>query len=90
MWSLTPARHRTIAAALEWSYQLLSERERYVFRCLGIFAGSFTLEVVATTDTHRRITAKRRYRTCSVRKHHRSHRRRDPDHDGDTDRRGDP
>src|SRR6266702_683257 len=40
----TPARHRTIAAALEWSYQLLSERERYVFRCLGIFAGSFTLE----------------------------------------------
>jgi predicted ATPase len=40
----TPARHRTIAAALEWSYQLLSERERYVLRCLGIFAGSFTLE----------------------------------------------
>lgn len=40
----TPARHRTIAAALEWSYQLLSERERYVLRCLGIFAGSFTLD----------------------------------------------
>lgn len=40
----TPARHRTIAAALEWSYQLLSERERFVLRCLGIFAGSFTLE----------------------------------------------
>ncbi|WP_440642666.1 ATP-binding protein [Bradyrhizobium sp. PUT101] len=40
----TPARHRTIAAAIDWSYQLLSEREQLVFRCLGIFAGSFSLE----------------------------------------------
>lgn len=40
----TPERHRTIGAALDWSYQLLNERERYVLRCLGIFAGSFTLE----------------------------------------------
>lgn len=54
----TPARHRTIAEALEWSYQLLSEREQYVLRCLGIFAGSFTLEAavsvipaVSGTDT---------------------------------------
>ncbi|MBH5397194.1 winged helix-turn-helix domain-containing protein [Bradyrhizobium sp. CNPSo 4010] len=50
----TPARHRTIAAALEWSYQLLSERERHVLRCLGIFAGNFTLEaavaVIPTTE----------------------------------------
>lgn len=40
----TSARHRTIAAAIDWSYQLLSERERQVLRCLGIFAGSFTLD----------------------------------------------
>lgn len=40
----TSTRHRTIAEALEWSYQLLSEREQYVLRCLGIFTGSFTLE----------------------------------------------
>lgn len=39
-----PMRHRTITAALDWSYQLLSEREQYVLRCLGIFGGSFTLE----------------------------------------------
>jgi predicted ATPase/DNA-binding winged helix-turn-helix (wHTH) protein len=44
----TPARHRTISAALEWSYQLLSERERYVLRCFGIFAGSFTLEAAVS------------------------------------------
>lgn len=40
----TLPRHRTLAAALEWSYQLLSAREQYVLRCLGIFAGSFTLD----------------------------------------------
>ncbi|MET4476710.1 winged helix-turn-helix domain-containing protein [Bradyrhizobium sp. F1.13.3] len=40
----TPARHRTIAAALEWSYQLLSVGERHVLRCLGVFGGSFTLD----------------------------------------------
>jgi predicted ATPase/DNA-binding winged helix-turn-helix (wHTH) protein len=50
----TPPRHRTLATALEWSYQLLNEREQYVLRCLGIFAGSFTLEtavaVIPTVD----------------------------------------
>lgn len=44
----TPARHRTLATALEWSYQLLSEREQNVLRCLGIFSGSFTLEAAVT------------------------------------------
>lgn len=40
----TLPRHRSLAAALEWSYQLLNPREQYVLRCLGIFAGSFTLK----------------------------------------------
>ena len=39
------ARHKTLSAALEWSYQLLSVREQAVFRRLGIFAGAFTLEM---------------------------------------------
>jgi predicted ATPase/DNA-binding winged helix-turn-helix (wHTH) protein len=43
-----PARHRTIAAALEWSYQSLTEREQYVLRGLGIFSGSFTLEAAVS------------------------------------------
>jgi predicted ATPase/DNA-binding CsgD family transcriptional regulator len=37
------ARHRSLAAAVEWSYQLLGEHERRVFRRLAIFPGPFTL-----------------------------------------------
>jgi non-specific serine/threonine protein kinase len=37
-------RHRTLEGAVDWSYALLSEREREVFRSLAIFAGGFDLE----------------------------------------------
>jgi len=37
-------RHQTLRAAIEWSYDLLSESEQMIFRRLSIFAGSFTLE----------------------------------------------
>jgi predicted ATPase/DNA-binding CsgD family transcriptional regulator len=37
------ARHRSLAAAVEWSYQLLGEQERRVFRRLAVFPGPFTL-----------------------------------------------
>jgi predicted ATPase/DNA-binding winged helix-turn-helix (wHTH) protein len=40
-------RHRTISAALEWSYQLLSQEEQTVFRRLAIFVGGFTLEAAS-------------------------------------------
>ena len=39
-----PARQQTMRAAITWSYDLLSETERTVFRQLGIFAGGFSLE----------------------------------------------
>lgn len=45
-------RHQTIAAALDWSHQLLSQEEQTVFRHLAVFAGGFTHEaasVVAAT-----------------------------------------
>ncbi|MEX3940510.1 winged helix-turn-helix domain-containing protein [Paraburkholderia sp. BR10937] len=48
-----PERHRTLAAMLDWSHQLLPEVERVVLRRVGIFAGSFMLrsaEAVATGD----------------------------------------
>ena len=41
------ARHSTLRATVEWSHGLLEEPDRIVFRRLGIFAGSFTLEAAA-------------------------------------------
>jgi predicted ATPase/DNA-binding winged helix-turn-helix (wHTH) protein len=37
-------RHRSLAAALDWSYEFLPEQERIILRRLSIFAGMFTLE----------------------------------------------
>ena len=41
---LAAGRHRSLAAAAEWSYQLLTEDERRVFRRLSVFPAPFTLE----------------------------------------------
>ena len=41
---LAPGRHRSLGAAVEWSYRLLGEEERRVFRALSVFPGPFTLE----------------------------------------------
>lgn len=40
------ARQRTLAASIDWSYDLLDEDERRVFRQLAVFAGGFTLPAV--------------------------------------------
>ena len=37
------SRHQTLRAAMEWSYDLLSEPERALLRALSVFAGGFTL-----------------------------------------------
>jgi predicted ATPase len=39
-----PARHQTLRATLDWSYELLPETERRLLRRLGIFAAGFTFE----------------------------------------------
>ena len=39
-----PDRQRTMRATLDWSYDLLSEPERALFRNLSVFSGGFTLE----------------------------------------------
>jgi non-specific serine/threonine protein kinase len=41
---LAAGRHRSLAATVEWSYLLLDERERRVFRQVSVFPGPFTLE----------------------------------------------
>ena len=39
-------RHQTLRAAMDWSYDLLSEPERMLLRRMSVFAGGFTLEAV--------------------------------------------
>jgi predicted ATPase/DNA-binding CsgD family transcriptional regulator len=41
---LAAGRHRSLAAAAQWSYQLLEEHERRVFRQVSVFPAPFTLE----------------------------------------------
>ena len=41
---LAVPRQRSLAATVEWSYRLLGESERRVFRALSVFPGPFTLE----------------------------------------------
>jgi predicted ATPase len=38
------ARHQTLVAAIDWSYNLLSAAERTLFRRLAVFPGGWTLE----------------------------------------------
>jgi len=50
-------RHQTLRATLEWSHALLTQDEQTVFRRLGVFAGSFTLEAAQHVASDERIDA---------------------------------
>ena len=41
-------RHRTLRAAMDWSFDLLGAREQVLLRRLAVFAGAFTLEAAET------------------------------------------
>jgi predicted ATPase/DNA-binding CsgD family transcriptional regulator/transcriptional regulator with XRE-family HTH domain len=41
---LAAVRQRSLAAAVQWSYQLLDGQERRMFRAVSVFPGPFTLE----------------------------------------------
>jgi predicted ATPase len=43
----TEHRHRTLRATVQWSYDLLSDRQRVVFDEFSVFRGGFTIEAVA-------------------------------------------
>ena len=49
--STGPARHQTLEAAFDWSYDLLDDRERRVFSSLSVFRGSFTLDAAEAVCT---------------------------------------
>jgi predicted ATPase/DNA-binding winged helix-turn-helix (wHTH) protein len=40
-------RHRTLRGVLDWSYELLSEAERFLLRHLAVFSGGFTIDAAA-------------------------------------------
>jgi predicted ATPase/DNA-binding winged helix-turn-helix (wHTH) protein len=42
-----PPRHQTLYAMLDWSYRLLPENEKRVFRCISVFSGQFDLEAAS-------------------------------------------
>ena len=41
-----PARHQTVHATIQWSYDLLTPDEQQLFRWLSVFQGGFTLDSV--------------------------------------------
>jgi len=50
-------RQQTLAAALDWSHDLLDEEERTLFRRLAVFAGGFSLEAAEAICTGNGIPA---------------------------------
>lgn len=44
-------RHQTLHAAIEWSFELLSQPEQVLFHRLSVFAGSFSLEAAEAICT---------------------------------------
>ena len=63
---LAAGRHRSLAAAAEWSYQLLTEDERRVFRCLSVFPAPFTLEAAGAIAGDGAAPAVLRLVECSL------------------------
>lgn len=50
-------RHKTLRETIDWSYELLSEREQALLQRLAVFGGSFTLEAVEQVCADDRVSA---------------------------------
>lgn len=54
-----PERHRTLRAAIKWSYDLLELDQRSIFRCLSVFDGGCSMDAAAAvcrTDSEAGLT----------------------------------
>jgi predicted ATPase/DNA-binding CsgD family transcriptional regulator len=60
------ARHRSLAATADWSYQLLSESDRRVFRRVSVFPAAFTLEAAEAVAGEEAGPAVLRLVDCSL------------------------
>jgi len=49
----TVARQQTLAASIDWSYDLLDDTDRVVFRRLAVFSGAFSLDAARAVCTGR-------------------------------------
>ncbi len=63
---LAVPRQRSLAATVEWSYQLLDEQEQRVFRALSVFPGPFTLEAAEAVAGRDVAAAVLRLVDCSL------------------------
>jgi predicted ATPase/class 3 adenylate cyclase len=48
-------RQQTLRASIDWSYDLLTDHERALLRCLSVFAGGWTLEAAEAIGTDRDV-----------------------------------
>ena len=63
---LAAGRHRSLAATVEWSYQLLAEAEQRVFRAVSVFPAPFTLEAAEVVAGQGAVPAVLRLVDCSL------------------------
>ena len=63
---LAAGRHRSLAAAAEWSYQLLADAGRRVFRQVSVFPAPFTLEAAEAVAGEGAVSAVLRLVECSL------------------------
>jgi len=59
-------RQRSLAATVAWSYRLLEERERRVFRAVSVFPAGFTLEAAKAVAGPGAVLAVTRLMDCSL------------------------
>jgi predicted ATPase/DNA-binding winged helix-turn-helix (wHTH) protein len=49
-------RHQTLRAAMDWSYDLLPDKEKIILRRLAVFHGDFTMEAAGAVAADEKIT----------------------------------